>query len=613
MKRIIFILLLIPFFTNGQNVGTLPNSVLPIDTSSYTLVAQPSATTLRKLSLNRIYNAMPFASGSVNGRLSSTDWNTFNGKVGTTRALTIAGTSGRITSSAGSQSLAADRTWTLDLATAGTAGTYTSVTTDAYGRVTSGTNPEFFLRGGNAFGGTSVLGLTDNFNLTLQTGNANLLLNTNATNRLTINNSGQWTTSVSVPAGTGTGYDFAPTLNGTGSNTLVGLNVNATFSGTLTSSTLNIFRLQNAGSNVFQFTRDGQINFGSQTAAGWIGVTTDAGSADAAGRTMNWRGTGNFQSSSTVSHLISLRQANINTASLTGLRISSPSGDETVQATLGSNSYTLVSLVPSINMTGGTTTFTAWDYNPNVIASVGLTHIAANLRVGEMRLGQIVQNDALTQFLVRDNSTGAVRFRDVATIYTDEQAQDAVGAMIDGSLTYVDGTPLLQRAALTGDVAASAGSNSTTIANDAVTFAKFQNITDARLLGRSAGSSGDMQEITIGAGLTLSGGSLSASGGGGTYYAPTTLVANSTDANFTATVNGVHNILDGVASANRVITIPTGSDGDVMKFYNTEDFYVWSFTGATVYLADRTTVVTELLYNVPCFMEKIDGRWIITN
>jgi hypothetical protein len=100
---------------------------------------------------------------------------------------------------------------------------------------------------------------------------------------------------------------------------------------------------------------------------------------------------------------------------------------------------------------------------------------------------------------------------------------------------------------------------------------------------------------------------------GGTYYAPSTLVANATDANFTATVNGVHNILDGVASANRVITIPTGSNGDVMKFYNTEDTRVWSFTGATVYLADRVTVVTELLYNVPCHMERIDGRWIITN
>lgn len=57
--------------------------------------------------------------------------------------------------------------------------------------------------------------------------------------------------------------------------------------------------------------------------------------------------------------------------------------------------------------------------------------------------------------------------------YSDEQAQDAIGAMVDGSLTYVDATPLLQRAALTGDVTASAGSNATTIANNAVSFAKF--------------------------------------------------------------------------------------------------------------------------------------------
>lgn len=50
-----------------------------------------------------------------------------------------------------------------------------------------------------------------------------------------------------------------------------------------------------------------------------------------------------------------------------------------------------------------------------------------------------------------------------ATAYTDELAQDAVGAMVDASLTYVDGTPLLQRAALTGAVTASAGSNATAL------------------------------------------------------------------------------------------------------------------------------------------------------
>lgn len=51
------------------------------------------------------------------------------------------------------------------------------------------------------------------------------------------------------------------------------------------------------------------------------------------------------------------------------------------------------------------------------------------------------------------------------------------------------------------------------IANDNVTYAKIQNVTDARLLGRSAGSDGDVQEVTIGANLTLAAGVLSGSAG----------------------------------------------------------------------------------------------------
>lgn len=89
--------------------------------------------------------------------------------------------------------------------------------------------------------------------------------------------------------------------------------------------------------------------------------------------------------------------------------------------------------------------------------------------------------------------------------YTDEQAQDAVGAMVDSSIVYTDATPLLSRAALTGDVTASAGSNTTTIANDAVTFAKMQNITSDRLLGRDTSGSGDVEELAVGDGIEFSG------------------------------------------------------------------------------------------------------------
>jgi len=46
------------------------------------------------------------------------------------------------------------------------------------------------------------------------------------------------------------------------------------------------------------------------------------------------------------------------------------------------------------------------------------------------------------------------------------------------------------------------------IADSNVTYAKIQNVADARLLGRSQGAAGVVQELTVGSGLTLSGGSL---------------------------------------------------------------------------------------------------------
>jgi len=81
--------------------------------------------------------------------------------------------------------------------------------------------------------------------------------------------------------------------------------------------------------------------------------------------------------------------------------------------------------------------------------------------------------------------------------YTDEQAQDAVGGMVDASLAYVDATPLLQRAALTGDVTASAGSNATTIADAAVTLAKMANLAQDQFIGRVTASTGVPETATI--------------------------------------------------------------------------------------------------------------------
>lgn len=58
---------------------------------------------------------------------------------------------------------------------------------------------------------------------------------------------------------------------------------------------------------------------------------------------------------------------------------------------------------------------------------------------------------------------GLPSWEDAAAGYTDEQAQDAVGGMVDTTLVYTDATPLLSRAALTGAITAAGGSNATAL------------------------------------------------------------------------------------------------------------------------------------------------------
>jgi hypothetical protein len=90
------------------------------------------------------------------------------------------------------------------------------------------------------------------------------------------------------------------------------------------------------------------------------------------------------------------------------------------------------------------------------------------------------------------------------------------GTNISGAAAVTGTNTGDQTITLTGDVTGSGtGSFAATIANSAVTYAKIQNVsTNNRLLGRSTAGAGVVEEITVGSGLSLSGGTLTASGGG---------------------------------------------------------------------------------------------------
>lgn len=104
----------------------------------------------------------------------------------------------------------------------------------------------------------------------------------------------------------------------------------------------------------------------------------------------------------------------------------------------------------------------------------------------------MLEDDAVTFAKMQNIATDRLLGRDTASTGNVEELTVGGGVEFTGSAG-------IQRSALTGDVTASAGSGSTTIANDVVTYAKIQDVAANSFLARAAGTSGDVSAVALSA------------------------------------------------------------------------------------------------------------------
>jgi hypothetical protein len=246
-------------------------------------------------------------------------------------------------------------------------------------------------------------------------------------------------------------------------------------------------------------------------------------------------------------------------------------------------------------------------------SNAGLMSSSDQIKLAGVATGATA-NSADAVLLARANHTGTQTSSTVSDF--TEAAQDAVGLMTDGTLVYVDSTPLLQRAALSGDVIASAGSNTTTIANNTVTNAKAADMAANTVKVNNTGSSGDPVDLALGASQLLGRGP---SGNLAAITLGTNLSITGTTINAVATGGGSGDVVGPASAADNGVVRFDGTTGKLVQdsAVNIDDAGNMAVTGGasssgwTAISPDTTKTIAVYHTNTNGFVES-DVRLVLS-
>ncbi len=157
---------------------------------------------------------------------------------------------------------------------------------------------------------------------------------------------------------------------------------------------------------------------------------------------------------------------------------------------------------------------------------------------------------------------------------------------------------------LTGDVTAGPGSGSqaATIGANKVTFAKFQQVGAGKLLGNPTASTADAEEISIGTGLSYSGSTLEATGGGGSL---TVTDGTNTEASVTTlqisggavSTNGAGNATININITSDVHPVTPTAWDDEFEFGSSLDISGARRSGANAWTVANANTTTNAVQN----------------